>query len=151
MPKAKKEAAPTQDEVRRDPSLITHTRRDCLFTNLVSSALYISTRLCLLFYFQNFGQVDIVSKDPRTVVLMLDSPEPLVQAKACEALLKYMQQCELKLDVWLQHTHTHTHTLRSQQSLGHPLAPISVSHDVTISNVMCGGPSLLLQFMYLFV
>ena len=110
MPKAKKEAAPTQDEVRRDPSLITHTRRDCLFTNLVSSALYISTRLCLLFYFQNFGQVDIVSKDPRTVVLMLDSPEPLVQAKACEALLKYMQQCELKLDVWLQHAHTHTHT-----------------------------------------
>ena len=60
--------------------------------------------------------MDIVSKDPRTVVLMLDSPEPLVQARACEALLKYMQQC--KTDVGLQthtHTHTHTHTSINQE------------------------------------
>ena len=92
---------------------LRHTQRDCLFPNLVFSALYILTSLCLRLLsfpssFQNFGQVDIVSKDPRTVVLMLDSPEPLVQAKACEALLKYMQQCELELDVWLQQTHTNT-------------------------------------------
>jgi HEAT repeat protein len=43
---------------------------------------------------ESFGQVDIISTDPRTVVLMLDSPEGLVQAKACEALLKYMKQSE---------------------------------------------------------
>ena len=113
MPKAKKEAASTQDEVRRDPSLRTHKETVCSlisfsahctsphFTVHFNESLFAAPLLS-----QNFGQVDIVSKDPRTVVLMLDSPEPLVQAKACEALLKYMQQCELELDVWLQHTHT---------------------------------------------
>lgn len=43
---------------------------------------------------QKFQCVDVSTKDPRTVVLMLDSPEPVVVCKACDAIHKYIEKCE---------------------------------------------------------
>ena len=43
--------------------------------------------------FQKFQQVDVNAKDPRTVVLMLDSPEQSIVCRACQALQKHMEKC----------------------------------------------------------
>lgn len=42
-----------------------------------------------------FQNVEISTKDPRTVVLMLGSPETAIICKACEALKKYVEICKL--------------------------------------------------------
>ena len=41
-----------------------------------------------------FQNVEISTKDPRTLVLMLDSPETTIVCKACGALKKYIEICE---------------------------------------------------------
>lgn len=46
---------------------------------------------------QKFPGVDVNSKDPHTVVLLLDSPEVPIVCKACEALHKHMETCKKKL------------------------------------------------------
>jgi len=43
---------------------------------------------------QKFPEIGISSKDPRTVVLMLDSPEFVIVCKAAEALQKYAEKSE---------------------------------------------------------
>ena len=48
----------------------------------------------LILYLQ-FDPLDIVSKKPHTVVLMLDSPEEHVLQSACEALYKFAEKCKL--------------------------------------------------------
>ena len=42
---------------------------------------------------QKFQGVDVSTKDPHTVVLLLDSPEVAIVCKACEALHKHMEKC----------------------------------------------------------
>ena len=64
-----------------------------------------------------FENVEISTKDPRTVVLMLDSPEVVIVCKACEALKKYVEICKcnmvalisaqlavMSLSILIQHT-----------------------------------------------
>ncbi|XP_031563754.1 armadillo repeat-containing protein 3-like [Actinia tenebrosa] len=41
-----------------------------------------------------FDALELVSKKPHTVVLMLDSPEENIQQLACEALYKFSQKCD---------------------------------------------------------
>ncbi|CAB4001133.1 armadillo repeat-containing 3-like [Paramuricea clavata] len=41
-----------------------------------------------------FDPLQIVSKNPGTVVLMLDSPEETVLQSACEALYMFSEKCE---------------------------------------------------------
>jgi hypothetical protein len=41
-----------------------------------------------------FQQLDISTKDPRTAILMLDSPEGLVTCTACQALHKHIEKCK---------------------------------------------------------
>jgi hypothetical protein len=41
-----------------------------------------------------FQQLDISTKDPRTAILMLDSPEGLVTCTACQALHKHIEKSE---------------------------------------------------------
>ncbi len=43
---------------------------------------------------QKFQCVEVSTKEPRTVLLMLDSPEAVVVCKACEAIHKYIDKCE---------------------------------------------------------
>lgn len=43
---------------------------------------------------QAFQTVDVSTREPRTVVLMLDSPEQAVVCTACQALHKHMEKCE---------------------------------------------------------
>ncbi len=43
---------------------------------------------------QKFQNVEVSTKDPRTVLLMLDSPEPGIVCKACDAIHKYIDKCE---------------------------------------------------------
>lgn len=50
--------------------------------------------ISLCMYLQ-FDPLDIVSKKPHTVVLMLDSPEEHVLQSACEALYKFAEKCKL--------------------------------------------------------
>jgi len=38
--------------------------------------------------------VDVSTREPRTVVLMLDSPEQAVVCTACQALHKHMEKCK---------------------------------------------------------
>lgn len=45
--------------------------------------------------FKQFDPLELVSKKPHTVVLMLDSPEEHVLQSACEALYKFAEKCEL--------------------------------------------------------
>lgn len=42
---------------------------------------------------QSFQPVDISTREPRTVMLMLESPEPAVVVKALQALHQHMQKC----------------------------------------------------------
>ncbi len=44
---------------------------------------------------QKFQAVEVSTSDPRTVLLMLDSPEPVIVCKACEAIHKFIDKCEL--------------------------------------------------------
>lgn len=43
---------------------------------------------------QQFDPLELVSKKPHTVVLMLDSPEEHVLQSACEALYKFSEKCK---------------------------------------------------------
>ena len=43
---------------------------------------------------EQFDPLELVSKKPHTVVLMLDSPEEHVLQSACEALYKFSEKCE---------------------------------------------------------
>ena len=45
-------------------------------------------------FFQQFDPLELVSKKPHTVVLMLDSPEEHVLQSACEALYKFSEKCK---------------------------------------------------------
>ena len=45
--------------------------------------------------FEQFDPLELVSKKPHTVVLMLDSPEEHVLQGACEALYKFAEKCKL--------------------------------------------------------
>ena len=47
-----------------------------------------------------FQTVDISTKDPCTLVLLLDSPEILITCKACEALKKYVEICKFDYLKW---------------------------------------------------
>jgi len=55
---------------------------------------------------KKFQGVDVSTKDPHTVVLLLDSPEVAIVCKACEALHKHMEKCK-------QHTFYNNHVLGS--------------------------------------
>ena len=46
-----------------------------------------------VYFFSQFDPLQIVSKSPGTVVLMLDSPEETVLQSACEALYKFSEKC----------------------------------------------------------
>lgn len=46
--------------------------------------------------------MELVSKKPHTVVLMLDSPEDNVLQSACEALYKFSEKCKLSTSNPLQ-------------------------------------------------
>lgn len=48
-----------------------------------------------VYLYLQFDPLDIVSKKPHTVVLMLDSPEEHVLQSACEALYKFAEKCKL--------------------------------------------------------
>lgn len=48
-----------------------------------------------LYLYLQFDPLDLVSKKPHTVVLMLDSPEEHVLQSACEALYKFAEKCKL--------------------------------------------------------
>ena len=47
-----------------------------------------------LFFCKQFDPLELVSKKPHTVVLMLDSPEEHVLQSACEALYKFAEKCK---------------------------------------------------------
>ena len=47
-----------------------------------------------MFLLQRFQQVEVLARDPCTVVLMLDSPEHTIVCKACQALQQHMEKCE---------------------------------------------------------
>lgn len=47
--------------------------------------------LILSIQWQGFQQVEVCASDPRTVVLMLNSPEQAIVCRACEALHKHME------------------------------------------------------------
>lgn len=51
---------------------------------------------------QRFQQVEVLAKDPRTVVLMLDSPEPSIVCKACQALHQHVEKGVLVVACWLE-------------------------------------------------
>jgi hypothetical protein len=42
---------------------------------------------------ESFQAVDISTREPRTVILMLSSPEPTVVVKALQALHQHMKKC----------------------------------------------------------
>lgn len=46
---------------------------------------------------QKLPKIDISTSDPRTVVLMLDSPELNIISKACEAIHKHLEACKLHM------------------------------------------------------
>ena len=50
-------------------------------------------------YYPQFQNVDISTKDPCTLVLLLDSPEVVIICKACESLKKYVDICEFSNNV----------------------------------------------------
>lgn len=47
---------------------------------------------------KKLSKVEISTSDPRTIVLMLDSPEVGVISRACEALLKHVESCKYVFD-----------------------------------------------------
>ena len=48
-----------------------------------------------IYLYLQFDALDLVSKKPHTVVLMLDSSEEHVLQSACEALYKFAEKCKL--------------------------------------------------------
>ena len=48
-----------------------------------------------IYLYLQFDPLDLVSKKPHTVVLMLDSSEEHVLQSACEALYKFAEKCKL--------------------------------------------------------
>ena len=49
---------------------------------------------------QGFQQVEVCASDPRTVVLMLDSPEQAIVCRACKALQKHMENGTCMANSW---------------------------------------------------
>lgn len=56
------------------------------------SCYYVSANRLSLFL-QSFQPVHISTTEPRTVMLMLESPEPDVVVKVLQALHQHMQKC----------------------------------------------------------
>ena len=85
-PKSKTPARKKDKEAEKQQSVVEEVR----------SLHHLISNLCIIILIQ-FQNVEISTKDPRTVVLMLDSPEAIIICKACEALKKYVEICECHL------------------------------------------------------
>ena len=74
---------------------------------------------------KKFAQVDISTCDPRTVVLLLESPELGITCKACEALHKHAEKCTSGNTPCFANTHL-SHTLPNMLRCLHTLTNCAI-------------------------